>query len=221
MGSYLASIEFGKPSGRFNSFRFSWHDKARDAIVDDFEHRAGPEGNDGRAAGHRLDHDEAEWFWPIDWKEQRSRSRQKLPFLFIVDLADELDLCPVDLRFKLFLEIFPFAPRHFCCDTKRHFGGMRNPNGGLRSFLMQTNAGISSYVPIQEKLTIEPLQGLNCRRLPAWPDCNFSRGWALCSPPPRGRNKGFEPSERIADVHRLQKPPEQAAATVRLGTEPS
>src|SRR4051812_11492956 len=59
---------------------------------------------------------------------------------FIIDRADELDLCPVDLRFKLFLEIFPFAPRHFCCDTKRHFGGMGNPNGGFRSFLRRQPA---------------------------------------------------------------------------------
>src|SRR4051794_23898813 len=36
MRSHLASIEFGKPSDRFNGFRFSWHDKARDAVVDDF-----------------------------------------------------------------------------------------------------------------------------------------------------------------------------------------
>src|SRR3954471_12591499 len=71
MGSHLASIEFGKPSDRFNSFRLSRHDKACYTFVDDLRHRAGLEGNDRRAAGHGLDHDEAEWFRPIDRKQQR------------------------------------------------------------------------------------------------------------------------------------------------------
>src|SRR5436305_10671925 len=66
---HLTSAEVRKSSDRRNSFRFSRHDKASYSVVDDLRHRAGLEGNDGRAAGHRLDHDETERFWPIDRKQ--------------------------------------------------------------------------------------------------------------------------------------------------------
>src|SRR5437588_12111417 len=69
MPAHLPSIEFGKSSDCFNSFRFSRHDKAGYSVIDHLRHRAGLEGNDGRAAGHRLDHDETERFWPIDRKQ--------------------------------------------------------------------------------------------------------------------------------------------------------
>src|SRR5206468_323234 len=105
------------------------------SVVDDLRHRARLEGNDGRAAGHGLDHDETERFWPIDRKQQRSRARQKLPFRFIIDLAGELDLLAVDLRLDPFLEIVPIAPRYLGGDPKWHFGGARDPDGGFRSFL--------------------------------------------------------------------------------------
>jgi hypothetical protein len=36
--SHMPPIKLGKPSDRFNSFRFSWHDKAGDAVVDDFRY---------------------------------------------------------------------------------------------------------------------------------------------------------------------------------------
>src|SRR5688572_10505128 len=98
MPAHLTSVEPGKPSNRLYGFCFPRYDKAGDAVVDDLRHRAGLEGNDGRAAGHGLDHDETERFWPIDGEQQRGRARQKLPFRFIIDLADELDLIPVDLR---------------------------------------------------------------------------------------------------------------------------
>src|SRR5688572_4974682 len=71
MLTHLPSIEFGKSSDRFNSFRFPRDDKAGYAVIDDFGYRAGTEGNDGRAAGHGLDHDETERFRPIDGKQQR------------------------------------------------------------------------------------------------------------------------------------------------------
>src|SRR5947207_572052 len=106
MPAHLASIEFRKSScDRFNGFRFPRHDKAGYAVVDDLRHGAGLEGNDRRAAGHSLDHDEAERFEPINGKQQRRGVREKLPLRFIIDLAGELDLLPVDLWLELFLEI--------------------------------------------------------------------------------------------------------------------
>jgi hypothetical protein len=140
MSAHLPSVKLGKPADRLYGSCFPRYDKAGYAMVDDLRHGTGLEGNDGGAAGHGLDHDETERFWPIDRKKESSRARQKLPLCFIVDLADELDLRPVDLRLKLFLEIFPFASRYLCGDTKRHFCGVRDPDGGLRSFLRREPA---------------------------------------------------------------------------------
>src|ERR1700704_4908656 len=66
--AHLASIEFAKPSDSLNSLCFPRYDKAGDAVVDDLRYRARLERNDGRAAGHGLDHHKAERFWPIDRK---------------------------------------------------------------------------------------------------------------------------------------------------------
>lgn len=38
--SHLTAIKFGKSSDRCNGFRFSRHDKAGYAVIDDFRHRA-------------------------------------------------------------------------------------------------------------------------------------------------------------------------------------
>src|ERR1700704_6346419 len=61
MGSHPMSVELAKPSDRLDGFCFAWHNKAGDAIVDNFRHRAGLECDNGRAAGHCLDHHQAEW----------------------------------------------------------------------------------------------------------------------------------------------------------------
>src|SRR5712672_3122145 len=119
MSAHLTPVELGKPSNRLYGLCFAWHDKAGEAIIDNLWHRARAERDHGRPAGHGLDHDETKRLWPIDRKQQRSRTRQKLPFRFIIDLAGELDLGPVDLRLEPFLEIVPFSARHLGCDTKR------------------------------------------------------------------------------------------------------
>src|SRR5215216_7075919 len=67
--SHLTSIELAKPSDRLDSLCFAWRNKAGDAIVDNFRHRAGLECDNGRTAGHCLDHHEAERFWPVDRKQ--------------------------------------------------------------------------------------------------------------------------------------------------------
>ena len=62
-----------------------------DAVVDHLGHRAVPEGQHGRAAGHRLDHGEAERLRPVDGEEKRARFAEELDLAAVVDLADELD----------------------------------------------------------------------------------------------------------------------------------
>src|SRR5829696_4022860 len=69
MPADLPPIEFGKSSERFNSRCFPRDDKAGYAVVNDLRHGPGLEGDDGRPAGHGLDHDETERLWPIDRKQ--------------------------------------------------------------------------------------------------------------------------------------------------------
>jgi hypothetical protein len=44
------------------------HNLARNAAVHDFRNRAFAKSENGRTAGHRLDHDQAKWFGPINRK---------------------------------------------------------------------------------------------------------------------------------------------------------
>ncbi len=66
-------------------------DEAGDPVVDHFRDRAVIPGDHRRAAGHRLDHDEAEGFRPVDREKQRGGIAQEIGFLVVADLADELD----------------------------------------------------------------------------------------------------------------------------------
>ena len=61
------------------------------AVLDDFGRRAAAEGHDRRAAGHGLDHHQAEGLGPVDREQQRVRSAQERGLLMVADLADELD----------------------------------------------------------------------------------------------------------------------------------
>ena len=64
------------------------------AVTDDLGHGAAAGGDDGRAAGHRLDHDEAERLLPVD-REQRAAGALQQPHLVLVrDLAEVLDVDP-------------------------------------------------------------------------------------------------------------------------------
>jgi hypothetical protein len=45
---------------------FVFDDETRHAVLNDFRHRSGSVGNNGRSASHRLDHDETEGLRPID-----------------------------------------------------------------------------------------------------------------------------------------------------------
>ena len=67
-------------------------------IVDHFGHRAVPERQNGRAAGHRLDHDQAEWLRPVDGKEQRPGIAEEFAFAAFVDFADVFDTGQAEQR---------------------------------------------------------------------------------------------------------------------------
>ena len=60
------------------------------ALHCNFGNRAAAIRNDGRAAGHRLNHHQPERLRPVDRKQQHIRIAQELIFLSFADLANEL-----------------------------------------------------------------------------------------------------------------------------------
>ena len=75
-------------------------------MVDDFRHRVTVERDHGRAAFHRIDHDEAERLGPFDREPQRLRTREELGLLLLVDFAEEFDVRPRQQRRDRVLEVF-------------------------------------------------------------------------------------------------------------------
>src|SRR5438552_18865989 len=65
------------PDG-FHRLLYAIDNQPANAIVDHFRHRAAAKGDHRRPASHRLDHCQAEWLGPLDWKHERPRSRQQL-----------------------------------------------------------------------------------------------------------------------------------------------
>ena len=57
------------------------HDEAGHAVVDHLGHRAAVERDHRRAAGHRLDHHQAERLRPVDREQQRVGARQECRLL--------------------------------------------------------------------------------------------------------------------------------------------
>src|SRR5262245_33257761 len=50
------AVEATDTADRVDGLRFGVHDEARDPVVDDFSYRSARPRDDGRPAGHRLDH---------------------------------------------------------------------------------------------------------------------------------------------------------------------
>src|SRR5690606_12387706 len=73
-------------------------DAAGDAVVHHLGHRAAVPGDHRRAAGHRLDHHQAERFRPVDREQQRHRVAEEARLLRVADLADELHQRIVEQR---------------------------------------------------------------------------------------------------------------------------
>ncbi|CAM2163741.1 hypothetical protein BO443_120084 [Burkholderia orbicola] len=80
-------------------------DEAGHAVLDHFRHGAAVERDDRRAAGHRLDHHQAERLRPVDREQQRLRAGQERRLLCFVDLADEFDVRLAEQRLDHFLEV--------------------------------------------------------------------------------------------------------------------
>src|SRR5262249_36498404 len=62
------------------------------AVLDHLRHGPPPRGDHRRAAGHRLDHHEAEGLLPLDREQRRARVLEQLDLLAVRDLAEVFDL---------------------------------------------------------------------------------------------------------------------------------
>src|SRR5262249_43536964 len=92
-------IELAQPRDRCNCLGLGINDEARYAIVYNLRDRPRPKSNNRGATRHGFDHDQAEGFGPVDWKEQGGRAGQKVLLLVFVDLPGEPDLIVIDQRF--------------------------------------------------------------------------------------------------------------------------
>src|SRR5262245_12498685 len=80
--------------------------ESRYAVGDDLWHRSAAQRDNRRAAGHRLDHDQAERLFPLDREHQAVRGRHELALLLRVGLTDVLDVRAQprpDLRIEVLL----------------------------------------------------------------------------------------------------------------------
>jgi hypothetical protein len=64
------------------------------AVDDDLRHRAAPQRDHGRAAGHGLDHDQAERLLPADREQHRAGPRQQVALGGGVGDPEQLDVLP-------------------------------------------------------------------------------------------------------------------------------
>ena len=99
----------GSPRGRgrprASTWNASWVDvvaeEAVDAVADDLRQAADPAGDDGRAAGQRLDRDEAERLRPRARHERGVALGEQRVAVGLVELAQELDVVPGRLERRL------------------------------------------------------------------------------------------------------------------------
>src|SRR6201993_4911504 len=130
-GAYFSSVEPAQIAHGPDSLLLVLDDEARHAVLDDLRHGAGAVGDHWRPTGHRLNHDEAERFWPIDRKQQGSGLGEERLLLHLVHLADELDRPAVDVGLKLLLEVDGLAARNLGGNAQGHSSGARDADGVL------------------------------------------------------------------------------------------
>src|SRR5262245_10392476 len=86
-------------------------DETAQAVVDYFGNRSTAKRDHTCPTGHRLDHNQAERFGPIDRKQQGGGASQKITLGIIGKLPDNPDLLAVDRRLKALSVVPCFGPR--------------------------------------------------------------------------------------------------------------
>src|SRR5215472_10573007 len=139
-GADAAPVERGNALDRIHRFGFAIDNEAGHAVLDDFGNGSAAPSNDRGAAGHRLDHHQAERLGPIDRDQHRHGIAEKVLLLTLIDLADKLNLIAVQERFDLLLEIVSLHPRYFCRDAQREISRSRQLDRDMRSFFWREAA---------------------------------------------------------------------------------
>src|SRR5579871_2599032 len=80
-------IKLPDPADGGNRFLLRIDNKSGDAVLNDFRHGPTTPGDHGCSARHRLDHDQAERFRPVDRKQESGRFPQEILFVSIAYLA--------------------------------------------------------------------------------------------------------------------------------------
>lgn len=117
-----------------NRFVQAADDISGNARVDHFAHGPAVEGENRRATGHGLDHDETERFRPVDGKQKSFRIAEKFRFLAFADLADELRIA-AEQRLDFPGEIFGVDRIDFRRQLELHAGGARDADRQVRPLL--------------------------------------------------------------------------------------
>src|SRR6266850_6756161 len=85
------TVEPGRAAERVDRGVDRIDQEAGAAVLDHLRHRALRPADHRRAAGHGLDHGEAEGLGPVDREEERRRVAEERGLLRLAHLADELD----------------------------------------------------------------------------------------------------------------------------------
>ena len=92
-------------------------------------------GDHRRAAGHGLDHHQAERFRPVDREQQRLGVAEKCRFLAVTDLAHELDQGMVQQRLDDLVEVCRIHGVNLGGDLQRQARALGDRDGTVRAFL--------------------------------------------------------------------------------------
>src|SRR6185312_17089608 len=103
-------------------------------FVDNLRDRAFTPRNDGRAHGHGFNHHQAEWFWPVDWKEERQRISKKFALFLVADLTHEFNQRIVEERLDDMRKIFSIDRIDLCRDFERNSCALGDLNSPVRTF---------------------------------------------------------------------------------------
>ena len=125
-----------RPAGRGHGLFQRVHEEAGLAVLDDLRRRAAAEGHHRRAAGHGLDHHQAERFGPVDGEQQGLGPAQEGGLLMVTDLADEFDQrIGVDHRLDDGLPIDPIGRVDLGRDLQRLVESGGDVDGAVRPLL--------------------------------------------------------------------------------------
>ncbi len=116
------------------------HDEAGEAVLDHLRHRAAVIGHHRRAAGHGLDHHQAEGLGPVHREQQRRGLAEELGLPLAPDLAHVFDQRVVQQRLDHLVEIGAVGRIDLGGDLQRHAQRLGDGDGAIRTLLGRDTA---------------------------------------------------------------------------------